>query len=190
MSGRAARLRDEILILEYRSGDRGALERLIAAWQPRVYWYVLATLQDENAAWDVSQEVWLAAVSSLDKRRPIHNFAAWIYRVAHNKAISYLRKKGLLNEREAALPDIVEQPDDADRDPVCNGEDAHLVHECLRRIPVAQRSALILFYLDDLSLEEISQVLDVPRGTVQSRLHHGRQKMRQLLLKKGYYHGQ
>jgi RNA polymerase sigma-70 factor (ECF subfamily) len=190
MSGRAARLRDEILILEYRSRDKGALERLIRNWQPRVYWYILATLQDENAAWDISQEVWLAAVSSLDKRRPIQNFTAWIYRVAHNKAISYLRKKGLLNEREAALPEIVEQPDDAEGDPVCNAEDAHLVHECLRRIPVGQRSALILFYLDDLSLEEISQVLDIPRGTVQSRLHYGREKMRQLLLQKGYCHGQ
>ena len=98
MSGRAARLRDETLILEYRSGDKGALERLISGWQPRVYWYILVTLQDENAAWDV-----------------------------YNKAISHLRKKGLLNEREAALPEIVEQPDDADGDPVCNAEDAQLV---------------------------------------------------------------
>lgn len=189
MPGRAARLRDEILILEYRSGDKGALERLISGWQSRVHWFLLATLQDENAAWDVSQEVWLAAVSSLGKRKPIQNFGAWIYRVAHNKAISYLRKKGLLDEREGALCDLVEQADDADADPVCSAEDAHLVHECLRCIPVAQRSALILFYLDDLSLQEISQVLDVPRGTVQSRLHHGRQKMKQLLLKKGYCHG-
>ncbi|MHC4400721.1 MAG: RNA polymerase sigma factor [Planctomycetota bacterium] len=190
MPSRAERLRDEILILEYRSGDKGALERLVSGWQPRVYRYILATLQDENAAWDVCQDVWLGAISALDGARPIQDFPAWIYRVAHNKAISYLRKKGRLNDREAALPDGVRQPDDADGDPVCNAEDAHLVRECLRRMPVAQRSALILFYLDDLSLEEIAQVLGVPRGTVQSRLHHGRQKMKELLLKKGYFHGQ
>lgn len=190
MPGCAARLRDEILILEHRAGDKGALERLISGWQPRVYWYIFGTLGDENAAWDVSQEVWLAAVSSLGKGRPIRNFAAWIYRVAHNRAMSYLRRQGLLHEREAALPDVVEQPDDVERDPVCDAEDARLVHECLRRIPVAQRSALVLFYLDDLSLAEISEVLSVPRGTVQSRLYHGRQKMKQLLLKRGYCDGQ
>ncbi|MBC8872443.1 MAG: RNA polymerase sigma factor [Planctomycetes bacterium] len=188
MSSRAERLRDEILILEYRSGDKRALERLVSRWQPRVYRYILVMLQEENAAWDVSQDVWLAAVTGLAKARPIQNFPAWICRVAHNKAISYLRKKGQLNQREAALPHVDEQPDNPGRDPVCKAEDAGLVHECLRRIPVAQRSALILFYMEDLSLEEISQVLDVPRGTVQSRLHHGRQKMKILLSEKGYCH--
>jgi RNA polymerase sigma-70 factor (ECF subfamily) len=154
-----------------------------------VYRYLFGTLGDENAAWDVSQEVWLAAVSSLGKGRPIRNFAAWIYRVAYNQAMSYLRKRGSIHKREAALPEAVEQPDDVDRDPACSAEDARLVHECLRSIPVAQRSALMLFYLDDLSLEEISQVLGIPRGTVQSRLYHGRQKMKQLLLQRGYCDG-
>ena len=188
MSDRAERLRDEILILEYRSGDKGALERLVSRWQPRVYRYILATLQDANAAWDVSQDVWLAAVTGLDKAKPVENFPAWLRRVAHNKAMSHLRKKGQLNQREAALPDVDRQPDNPGGDPVCKAEDAGLVHECLRQIPVAQRSTLVLFYVEGLSLEEISHVLDVPRGTVQSRLHHGRQKMRTLLSEKGYRH--
>ena len=188
MSSHAERLRDEILILEHRSGDKRALERLVSRWQPRVYRYILAMLQEENAAWDVSQDVWLAAVTGLDKARPIQNFPAWLCRVAHNKAISHLRKKGQLNQREATLPDVDKQPDNAGRDPVCKAEDAGLVHECLRCIPVTQRSTLILFYVEDLSLEEISQVLDVPRGTVQSRLHSGRQKMKILLSEKGYCH--
>ena len=188
MSSHAERLRGEILILEHRSGDKRALERLVSRWQPRVYRYVLAMLQEENAAWDVSQDVWLAAVTGLDKVKPIQNFPAWLCRVAHNKAISYLRKKGQLNQRETTLPDVDKQPDNPGRDPVCKAEDASLVHECLRRIPVAQRSTLILFYVEDLSLEEISQVLEVPRGTVQSRLHHGRQKMKIFLSEKGYCH--
>ena len=188
MSSDAERLRDEILILEYRSGDRGALERLVSRWQPRVYRYVLAMLQEENAAWDVSQEVWMAAVSGLDKASPVHNFPAWICRVAHNKAISHLRKKGRLNQRETTLPNVDEQPDNASRDPLCKAEDAGLVRECLRCIPVTQRSTIILFYMEGLSLQEISQVLDVPRGTVQSRLHSGRQKMKTLLSEKGYCH--
>ena len=82
MSSREERLRDEILILEYRSGDKRALERLVSRWQPRVYRYVLAMLQEENAAWDVSQDVWLAAVTGLDKVKPIQNFPAWLCRVA------------------------------------------------------------------------------------------------------------
>ena len=62
------------MILEYRSCDKRALERLVSRWQPRVYRYILVMLQEENAAWDVSQDVWLAAVTGLDKVKPVQNF--------------------------------------------------------------------------------------------------------------------
>jgi len=186
VSPRVERLRDEILILEYRAGDLGALEQLIARWQARIYWYIATTLQDRDAAWDVSQETWLAAIQGLGKRRLVQNFAAWLYGIAHNKAISHLRKKGRLDRHEGTLPEAVEdRPAEAD-DPVGVAEDAQLVHGCLHRLPLAQREALSLFYLDDLSLAEIARILDVPQGTVQSRLHYGRTKMKDLLLKKGY----
>lgn len=180
------RLRDQILILEYRSGDLSALEKLISRWQTRIYYYIATMLQDKDAAWDVSQEVWLGAITGLGKREPVRNFSAWLYRIAHNKAISHLRRKGRLKRHEEALPETIEElPAEVD-DAIGAADDGRLVRECLQTLPLAQREALSLFYLDDLSLEDIAHILGVPQGTVQSRLHYGRTKMKDLLLKKGY----
>jgi len=165
MSRRVEQLQDEVLVLEYRAGDIGALEQLISHWQPRIYTYVLTMLGDEEAAWDVSQEVWMGAISGLGKRKRIENFAGWIYRVAHNKAISHLRKKKRLKEREEKLPEVVEGEGDEAVELAFAAEDAGLVRECL---------------------DEIGRILSVAKGTVQSRLHYGRKKMKELLLKGGY----
>ncbi len=189
MSRRVDRIQDEILILEYRAGDGGALERLISRWHMRTYYYVLTMVRDRTAAWDLSQEVWLGVIAGLGKLRRVENFSAWLYRIAHNKAVSYLRKKHQLDEHEEALSEPVEERVEEGRDPLCTAEDAQLVHECLQELPLGQRECLSLFYLDDLSLEEIARVLKVPRGTVQSRLHYGRIKIREWLLNKGYSHG-
>jgi len=189
MTRRAERIEDEVLILEYRAGDIGSLGKLITRWQRRVYYFVLTVVEDRTAAWDVSQEVWLSAISGLSKLRRVKSFSAWLYRMAHNKAISYLRKKGRLVRQEQGLPEPVGEHAIHGEERLCAKEDARLVHECLEQLPLAQRECLGLFYLDDLSLDEIARVLGVPLGTVQSRLHYGRIKMKELLLRKGYSNG-
>jgi len=188
MSRRVERLRDEIRVLEYRAGDIGALEELISYWQPRIYTYILMMVGEEEAAWDVSQEAWMGAISGLGKLRRIENFAGWIYRVAHNKAVSHLRKKKQLKEREEKLPEVVEGESDEAVELAFAAEDAGLVRECLRKLALAQKEVLTLFYLDALSLDEIARILNVAKGTVQSRLHYGRKRMKELLLKGGYDH--
>ena len=188
MPDRVDRRRDEILILEYRAGDLNALEALISRWQVRIYCYVLTLARDKEAAWDICQDVWLATISGLRKSERIRNFPAWLYRVAHNKAVSHLRKTRRLEERKDALLQVAEEDSDGTPDLLNSVDDALLVHTCLRELPLAQREVLGLFYLDDLSLGDIAQILDVPQGTVQSRLHYGRMKMKELLLKRGYSH--
>ena len=188
MAGRVERLRDDVLVLEYRAGDVGALATLIGRWQRRIYCYLLTLLGDPDAVWDVSQDVWLAAIAGLGKSRSIHNFPAWLYGIAHNKAVSHLRRKRRLDNHEEALPEPIEEPSSNEGDSLAAAEDAGLVRECLQRLPLAQREVLGLFYLDDLSLGEIAEILDVPQGTVQSRLHYGRMKMKGLLLRRGYSH--
>ena len=59
-------------------------------------------VQDRTAAWDVSQDIWLGAIGGLARLRRVGDFSAWLYRIAHNKAVSYLRKKHRLNEQEEA----------------------------------------------------------------------------------------
>ena len=174
------------MILEYRRGDVSALEKLVSRWQLRIYWFILTLVKDENVAWDLSQETWMGAVKGLRKRVVIRNFPPWIYGIARNKAISYLRKRKLFNERKETLPGDIKELPEGSSDPLETAENARLVQECLNELPLAQREVLGLFYLKDLSLNELADVIKAPLGTVQSRLHYGRTKMKELLLKKGY----
>jgi RNA polymerase sigma-70 factor (ECF subfamily) len=186
MSRHVERLQDELLILEFRAGNTAALEKLVRRWQKRIYWFVLTLIRDETAVWDVSQEVWMDAVGSLQKRKAINNFPAWIYRLARNKAISHLRKKNRLNDHQEDLTGESAGPIQETAEALESAENARLIQECLKELPLPQREALTLFYLDDLTLDEIARVLEVPLGTVQSRLHYGRMKIKQLLLQKGF----
>ncbi|MHC4711697.1 MAG: RNA polymerase sigma factor [Planctomycetota bacterium] len=179
------RLKDEIAILEYRRGDPEALEGLIGRWQRRIFAYIRAVLADEEAAWDVSQEVWLSVVRALRGRTAIRCFAAWLYRLAHNKCITHLRRKGRL-EKTAAIESRNDAASGEMADTIRAAEDAGLVREALARLPLPQREAITLFYLDDMSLRRISEILNAPIGTIQSRLHHGRAKLKAVLLRKGF----
>lgn len=190
MSSRIERLRDEIAILEYRAGDVDALGGLISRWQERIYRYICAIVREREAAWDVSQEVWLAALAALRKGSKIACFEAWLYRLAHNKAVSHLRGKRRRTRALEALRDAAPQDASEGSDTAEAGESVQLVHECLQALGVAQREAVTLFYLEDLTVEEIAGILAAPPGTVQSRLHYARAKLRECLSRKGYRHGE
>ena len=189
MSGNVERLRDEIAVLEYRRGDTGALAELVSRWQRRIWVYISAMLCDDEAAWDVSQEVWVAVVKALGGRKEIRCFSAWLYRTAHNRCVSYLRRRGRQREIEDKRTDGVENAIAPEGEAIFGAEEAQFVCEAMTKLPLLQREALTLFYLDDMSLKEIGAVLGAPVGTVQSRLHHGRLKLKAILLRKGSCHG-
>jgi len=105
--------------------------------------------------------------------------------VARNKCISYLRKTGRRRElidNEGGDPEDVAAPL---REPVIDAEDAQGVRDALMALPLPQREAMTLFHLEDMPLKEIAGVLSIPVGTVQSRLHHGRRKLKEMLSRKG-----
>jgi RNA polymerase sigma-70 factor (ECF subfamily) len=181
-------LQDEISILAYRAGDFSALCGLISRWQKRIYWYIQTILHDETAAWDVAQEVWVAAISGLGASRPVENFAGWIYCLAHNKAVSHLRKVRRAAEQEADFADTNAVHSAESPDQLSIAEEAELVQSCLQEVPLPHRETLALFYLNDISLAEIARIQKVPPGTIQSRLHYGRKRMKRILLNRGYEH--
>jgi len=188
MSDSLEQLRDEIAVLEYRAGKTQALADLMPRWEERVYVYVLATVGNREDAWDVSQEVWLAVAQGLRRSAPIVSLGPWLYGVAHNKCMSHLRRAGRIRAHEEETPDVVAEPADpagAADDIALAAEDAAAVRECVLQLPLAQREAIALFYVDQLSLDQIAGVLGVPTGTVQSRLFYGRLRLKSLLNAKG-----
>lgn len=176
----------ELLVLRCRRGQRGALEQLIRSWEKRLFYYIRRLVDDEQEAWHILQETWVKVLQDIKKLREPRKLPAWLYRIARNTAISHLRTKrarqGLLLQ-DAYLPDA---EDDADN---LAFENAEQVHYGLGRISLHHRDILTLFFLQDLSVEEIADALGIPSGTVRSRLYHAKRALRSVLEKEAGSYG-
>ncbi|WAS93692.1 RNA polymerase sigma factor [Nannocystis punicea] len=177
MSRETDRTRHELLALRCRRGEPAALTELVRTWEPRLFFYVRRMLVDEEEAWQVLQEVWLAVLSRIDGLREPRCLPQWLYTIARNTLMSHLR--GRYAERERAAAEAPE-PIDED-DPLARWTDAEQVYAGLARLPPVDREVLTLCFLDDLSIAEIAEVLAIPPGTVKSRLFKARRALRAVL---------
>ena len=179
MQSERERIFGQLLALRCRRGDREAWRELIAAWEPRLFYYVRRLVPQESDAWDVLQQTWLGAYESIKSLTDTRLLATWLYRIARNKAISHRRARG---SRAADLSEIIGDPAAEDEpDTLEEFENAEAVHRALDELSLAHREALTLHFLQDLSLEQIANVLEVPIGTVKSRLHHAKRELRKVL---------
>ena len=168
----------ELLVVRCRLGRRDALEELVRIWEKRLFYYIRRLVDDEQEAWQILQETWVEVLRGIKKLREPRKLPAWLYRIARNTAISHLRTK----YRREALLEQSPSPGNIE-----NGadnlafEDAEQVHYGLGRISLHHREVLTLFFLQDLSIEEIAGVLEIPLGTVKSRLNYAKQALRAIL---------
>jgi RNA polymerase sigma-70 factor (ECF subfamily) len=158
---------DGALVRAARRGSEAAVEQLFDRHWDAAYRAALLVTGDRAAAEDIAQEAFLAALRALprfDARRPLR---PWLHRIVVNRAIDWARARALRAEvgGEATAAAAAERPGD---DPI--DED---VVEALRRLTVDQRAVVVMRYVLDLTPGEIARALDLPRGTVNSRLRRG-----------------
>ena len=167
--------RDEELVRRFRAGEPEAFTDLVRRHQPRVYSVCLRVLGDADAAADVAQDTFLTVLRKLDGFRGDAAFTTWLHRVAVNACYDELRRKRRRPMLHVVADDGAEHepgapaPDHADE--VAGTRD---VAAALASIPEQFRMALVLADVQDMAYEQISEVLDVPVGTVKSRVHRGR----------------
>jgi RNA polymerase sigma-70 factor (ECF subfamily) len=123
------------------------------------------------------QEVWIDVFRQLPRLQNLEAFTGWIYRIARGKATLELRRNGRA-PTAADLPELAAAPD---QEPVFSPEDAARIHTALDELPADQREVLVLRFLEELSYEEIGQVIGCPLGTVRSRIHYAKQGLQRLL---------
>jgi RNA polymerase sigma factor (sigma-70 family) len=177
---------DEYLVAAAVAGDADALDRLIARWQPRFVRHAWRVQGDAERARDAVQDAWVEILRGLPGLQDVAAFPAWAFRIV-------TRRCQRISSRRSARPISAETSSETMPEPCieATGEQAAEVArmmEVLRALPAAQRATLALFYLEDLSVAEIAVALDVPPGTVKTRLMHARRKMREQL--EGAPHGQ
>ena len=158
------------VVVRAQLGEREAVAELVRGWHEPVWGYVRRMLGRDDVAYDVSQEVWLAVVRGLPRLKEPERFAAWLFTIARRSVVNQLRGQ----YAEHPQPLSYDEPDPADQ--VVDRVD---VRRLVDKVPVVEREVLVLFHLEDLSLEECAEVLAVPVGTVKSRLHRARRMLRE-----------
>jgi len=161
------------LVTQAQSGDRNAFSELVRIHAKGVLNVVYRMCGDMLIAEDASQETFIRAWQSLPSYRPQTPFRNWLYRIAFNAGMDMLRK----NKR--ILPDDIEDMHLTDGQPgleslVSQNERTALVQKAILSLPDASRAVLVLREYEGLSYQEISSTLDIPVGTVMSRLNYAR----------------
>lgn len=168
-------------VTEARSGDPSAWSTLFRRYQLPLYAYVFELVHDRETSFDIVQETFVNAVRHIGGLRSNEKFGSWIFGIAHQKCIQHWRRQN----RESLLRDELEECPET-HDP---GPDELLVREereaefmkLLERLSLEQRSAFILYFIEDFSIEEIAGITHVQPGTVKSRLHYARRALRKLM---------
>ena len=173
-------LLDELLAVRCQLGERAAFDELIERWHAPLWRYLRRLLGDSDMAAEALQEVWIRVLRGLPALREPSRLRAWLFTIARRTSMDRLRIK--YSEPPAASIDDLdvagqEEPDLA--------PDIEAMQQELARMPLVEREVLVLFYLEELTLEQIADVLGVPPGTVKSRLFRARRMLRQQMTAKG-----
>ena len=169
-------LESALLVVRWQRGDREAFAGLVKLWERSLFYYLRRLAATEADAWELLQETWLKTLKSLHTLRDPRALPSFLYTIARNAALSRLRSREFDNEE---YPENI--PDHRSNDDGFAFENAEQVHHALAQLSLPQREALTLYFLQDLSLEEMADVLDVPLGTVKSRLHYAKLALRNIL---------
>jgi RNA polymerase sigma-70 factor, ECF subfamily len=171
------RCEETLWVIRARDGGAEAFDRLMARHERPLFYYLRRFIGRTETALDAHQEVWLEVFRGLRRLHAPEAFRAWLYRIAHDKAVRFIR-------REIRDEQIIEPLDEIHHDVYVEPRfacDAEAIHRGLDRLPALQREVLTLYYLQDLSQDEMAIALGCPVGTIKSRLHHARIALRSLL---------
>ncbi|MBW1880243.1 MAG: sigma-70 family RNA polymerase sigma factor [Deltaproteobacteria bacterium] len=183
---------DDELVRRFKEGDRQAYAEIVRRYQHRVYGLCLRWMADEHIAEEVAQDVFVALFKALARFRGDAKLSTWIYRVVINHCKNRrLYHKRRHRDRHDPLEGTRDDEDGPGRQLASSGpgsdaglhrsEAEVLVREALEQLDEQQRHIIVLRDIEDLSYEEIGELMGVPRGTVKSRLHRARAHLARVL---------
>lgn len=185
---------DLTLVKRVRDGDQRAFKLLVERYQRKVYAVALGMLKDKEEAMDVSQEAFVKVYKYLDHFKGDSSFYTWLYRITVNICIDVMRRKGSAGGQmeefdESIATDLGEARIGAlgsrlgtnPQKSALRRELAEKIQEALASVPEKHRAILLLREVEGMSYEDLSRTLDIPKGTVMSRLFHARAKVQKIL---------
>jgi RNA polymerase sigma-70 factor (ECF subfamily) len=170
-------------VLAVQRGDRDAFSSLLARYQNRLYRYLLRWVHEPATAEDLFQQTWMRVIENIRRFNPKRNFDAWLFAVARNIVIDYLRRRRPASLEEPVgedlpLSECLSANTPGALEQVLRSERAELVQRALEYQPPVYREILSLRFEEEMKLEEIAEVLSIPLGTVKSRLARALERLR------------
>lgn len=176
-------------IMQVLKGDQNAFGEIVDLYKDKVFQICFRMLGNRHEAEDISQEAFIRAYVNIQTFDQSRKFSTWLYRIATNLCIDRIRKKKpdyYLDAEIAGTEGLTmySQIASDEKLPIAQVETMELqdmIQEEILKLPEKYRSVIVLRYIEELSLKEISAVLDLPLGTVKTRIHRGREALRKQL---------
>lgn len=179
-----------MLIKAHLNGDAYAFEVLVKKYQNSIAKLCYSILRSQNGVTDVTQNVFLGVYRGLKKYRGDASFKTWIYKIAVHETLTYLKKEKkwtrLIDENKSLseveeLQFITLEQQESPESLVLNQQKKNLIEKAISKLSQNHRLVLHLHYLQDLSVQEVAYILEIPEGSVKSRLYYSRIELKKLL---------
>jgi len=171
---------DEILVRKIQNGDSEIFAKILARYSAKIERYVRKFLYDQKDAEDTVQEVFIKAYRNIRSFDPDRKFSSWLYRIAHNEAINFLRKKKIetlpLFDLDTLFPHLARQEHKNESD---TQQIKELMESSISKLDLKYREPLVLYYLEGFDYKEIADILHVPIATVGVRMNRGRKLLKE-----------
>lgn len=185
-------LSDVELIASAIRGREDGFEELVRRYQRSITSYVFRMLNNYDASLDVTQEVFIKVYNSLERYSSDYKFSTWLYRIAHNAAIDYMRRNSMNRQSietenaDGAYQLQLESPSPTPEQEQERSEWRTEIESVVKCLPSAYRELILLRHAQDLSYDEIAEISGLPLGTVKNRLFRAREMMREIFIERGF----
>lgn len=170
---------DGLLVLQYRSGTKKALSVLVEKYHTKLCRHSYGFTHDSNVSKDIVQDCWRTIITKLDSLKDPNLFSSWAFRIVTRKSLDFVnqRKREFVNLQDYyKVKSTVNKEDNRDTE-------VDELLKAIRNLTNDQQRVLRLFYTENYTLNEISEILGIAVGTVKSRLFHAREKLKTILNK-------
>lgn len=168
-------LKDEEIIIEIQNGKNDLYSFIIDRYQEKISRYVNYLIKDKDKSADAIQETFIKAFVNIQSFNTKHKFSSWIYRIAHNEALNEIKKYKRETKIDEELFELGED-ETIERD-FEQSEIKEMIQKCLSDMPIKYSGPITLYYIEEKSYEEISDILQIPMGTVATRINRAKKLM-------------
>ncbi len=183
------RVTDEVLIKEFQNGNRNSYTQLVTRYRDKIISFLYRYMHDMDSAEDLAQETFFKVYLKKDSYKETYKFSTWLFTIASNLAKTELRK--LKRRKTSSISDINEDGSsenifvDEDNTEKSSNNESKILQKALSELEHDYKIIIILREIQELSYDVISKILQLPLGTVKSRINRGKLKLREILINYG-----